>query len=96
MQDPLPEKKDAPVIVTVQRTRGRCGMLTAEQRRQRKRCRVACCASLSFLLVLLLALGTACLVYRMKHRKVRLCVYWGGWGYHAGFVYYMQHRKVRL
>lgn len=68
-QDPLPEKTDAPVIVTVQRTQGHRELLTADQRRQRKRCRVACCASLSFLLVLLLALGTACLVYRMRHRK---------------------------
>ncbi|KAK7108515.1 uncharacterized protein [Littorina saxatilis] len=71
-EDPLPEKPDSastPVIVTVPRNGGvRCNV-TAEQRRQRKRCRIACCASLSFILVLLLALGTACLVYRMKHRK---------------------------
>jgi len=69
-QDPLPEKKDsAPVVVTVDRNRPLRCAITAEQRRQRKRCRIACCASLSFILVLLLALGTACLVYRMNHRK---------------------------
>ncbi|KAL8599078.1 hypothetical protein ACOMHN_006887 [Nucella lapillus] len=65
-QDPLPEKQDSPVIVTVDR---RCPSTSAEQRRQRKRCRIICCGSLSFLLVLMLALGTACIVYRMKHKK---------------------------
>lgn len=68
-EDPLPEKHDsapAPVVVTM--TPRRCGV-SAEQRRQRKRCRVACCSSLAFILVLMLALATACLVYRMRHRK---------------------------
>lgn len=41
----------------------------AIRRRQQKRCRLACCVSLSFILILMLALGTACLVYRLKHRR---------------------------
>eukprot|EP00745_Piridium_sociabile_P022321 TRINITY_DN34768_c0_g1_i6.p1 TRINITY_DN34768_c0_g1~~TRINITY_DN34768_c0_g1_i6.p1 ORF type:complete len:236 (+),score=62.11 TRINITY_DN34768_c0_g1_i6:134-841(+) len=71
--DPLPEKDDgektSPAVIITVDGRRPAPLALAEQRRQRKRCRIACCASLSFLLVLMLALGTACLVYRMKHRK---------------------------
>ena len=70
-EDPLPEKKGGEweeVTVAVE------GQRVADQhaaiiRRQQKRRRMACCVSLSFILVLMLALGSACLVYRLKHKK---------------------------
>lgn len=76
--DPLPEKNDtceSPVIVTMDRPHS-LRYLTAEQRRQRKRCRIACCTSLTVILLLLLGLGTAFLIFRLKHKK--------GWGLACG------------
>ncbi|KAK7492960.1 hypothetical protein BaRGS_00015690 [Batillaria attramentaria] len=69
--DPLPEKQSsdwADVTVAVEGQRV-ADQFAAARRRQQKRCRLACCASISFILILMLALGTACLVYRIKHRK---------------------------
>jgi len=71
--DPLPEKEGAPPVVVTSVPLRRCGV-TAAQRAQRKRCRIACCTSLTLVLVLMMALGTACLVYKMRHKK-----FWRSW-----------------